>query len=144
MKCKVYKGLTKLFIKESKNKELGFSKKELEAIKSSAQVSLTTKDNGWTLEVWSKYGESCGGGYYWRSWFEWDDVEKEGKINVFSGFSGNPIGQVDQHYNCTRLRGTTYKREFETLMSHMCKARLESISSMDCYKEYVATTGDMN
>lgn len=144
MKCKFYKGLTKLFIKESKNKELHFSKEELELIKSSARVSLTTIENGWTLEVWSKYGESCGYGYYWRGWFEWDGVKKEGKMNVFSGFSGNPIGQVDKYYNCTRSQGTTYKKEFENLMLHMCNARLGSISSMNCYKEYVEATGDMN
>lgn len=138
MKYRFYKGLTKLLIKESKNKELGFSKKELETIKSRAQVNLATDENGWTLEVWSTYGE----GYNWRGWFEWDDVKKEGKMNVFSGSDG--IGQVDQYYNCTRPQGTTYKREFETLISYMRNARLRSIANMECYKEYVARTGDMN
>lgn len=144
MKCKFYKGLTKLLIKESKNNELCFSKEELESIKSTAQVSLTTKENGWTLEAWSKYSESCSGGYYWRGWFEWDNVKKEGRMNVFSGFSGNPIGRVDKYYKCTRHQGTTYKEEFKNLMLHMCDARLGSISSMNCYKEYVAKTGDMS
>lgn len=138
MKYKSYKGLTKLFIKESKNKELAFSKKELEAIKSRAQVNLVINENGWTLEVWSTYSE----GHYWRSWFKWDDEKKEGKMNVFSGSDG--IGQIDQHYNCTRPQGTTYKKEFENLLSHMCNARLESIDRMNGYKEYVAATGDMN
>jgi hypothetical protein len=137
MKYKNYKGLTKLFIKESKNKELCFSKKELETIKSRAQVNLATDENGWKLEVWSTYDE----GHNWRGWFEWDDVKKEGKMNVFSGSDG--IGQVDQYYNCTRPQGTTYKREFETLISYMRNARLRSISNMECYKEYVARTGDM-
>lgn len=138
MKYRFYKGLTKLLIKESKNKELGFSKKELETIKSRAQVNLATDENGWKLEVWSKYDE----GHCWRGWFEWDDTKKEGKMNVFSGSDG--IGQVDQYYNCTRPQGTTYKREFETLISYMRNARLRSIASMECYKEYVARTGDMN
>lgn len=137
MKYKNYKGLTNLFIKESKNKELCFSKKELEAIKSSAQVNLTTTENGWNLEVWSKYSE----GHNWRGWFEWDGVKKEGKMNVFSG--SDSIGQVDQYYNCTRPQGTTYKKEFENLMSYMCKARLGSIANVECYKEYVKATGDM-
>ena len=137
MKYKSYKGLTKLLIKESKNKELAFSKKELETIKSRAQVNLATDENGWKLEVWSKYDE----GYCWRGWFEWDDKKKEGKMNVFSGSDG--IGQVDRYYNCTRPQGTTYKREFETLISYMRNARLESIDRMNGYKEYVERTGDM-
>ena len=144
MKSRTYKGLAKLLIKESKNKELCFNKEQLEAIKSSAKVYLITRENGWKLAVGSKYGEGCGGGYYWRGWFEWDNEKKEGKMNVFSGFSGNLIGQVDQYYNCTRPQGTTYKKEFETLMSYMHNARLGSLSSMDCYREYVARTGDMN
>lgn len=138
MKYKSHKGLTKLLIKTSKNKELAFSKKELEAIKSRAQVNLATDENGWKLEVWSKYDE----GHNWRGWFEWDDEKKEGKMNVFSGSDG--VGQVDRHYNCTRPHGTTYKKEFETVMSYMCKARLDSINVMNGYKEYVAATGDMN
>lgn len=142
MKCKVYKGLTALLIKESRNKELRFSKKELEAIKSSARVSLMTRENGWMLEVWSKYGESLGYGYYWKGWFEWDDVKKEGRMNVFSGFV-SPIGQVDKYFNCTRPQGTTYKDEFATLISYMGKARLGSLACMESYKEYVERTGDM-
>ena len=63
-------------------------------------------------------------------------------MNVFSGFSGNPIGQVDKYYNCTRHQGTTYKDEFKNLLLHMYNARVGSLSSMNCYKEYVSTTGD--
>lgn len=139
MKCKLYKGLTKLLIKESKNKELAFSKKELETIKSRAQVVLAVTKHGWTLDVWSKYSE----GHCWMGRFVWDNEKKEGRMNVFSG-SNNSIGQVDNWYNCTRPQGTTYKKEFENLLSHMCKARLESIGVMNGYKEYVAATGDMN
>ena len=144
MKCKTYKGLTNLLIKESKKKELGFSEEQLKSIKASAEVKLYKEENGWKLYVWSQYGESCGGGYYWRGWFEWDEVKKEGKMNVFSGFSGNLIGQVDRNYNCTRPQGTTYKDEFQTLLLYMCNARVGSMSSMNCYKEYVAATGDMS
>lgn len=140
MEYKIYKGLNKLLIKESKKKELEFDEEQLKSIKASAEVKLYKKKNGWKIFVWSKYGEDC----YWGGCFDWDDVKKEGEMKVFSGFAGNLIGKVDRHYNCTRPQGTTYKDEFQTLLLYMCKARVGSLTSMNCYSKYVAATGDMS
>ena len=84
----------------------------MEAIKTSAKVYLITRE-WWKLEG-SKYGEGCGGGYYWRGWFEWDDEKERRQDECVFGFSGN-YGQIDQYYNCTRPKGTTYKKRIETL-----------------------------
>ena len=42
----ICKGLTKLLIKESKDKELQFDKGQLEKIKNSAEVSMYKNDKG--------------------------------------------------------------------------------------------------
>jgi len=145
MKKIICKGLTKLLIKESKDKELQFEKKQLEFIKSTAEVRLYKEENGWDLYIDSEYAEgSCGYPYYWKGRFTWDETKKEGQMKIFSGFSGNFISRVDNSYTCPRPNGTDYKNEFKFVLEYMKKARKGSLASMNCYREYVAATGDIS
>ena len=139
----ICKGLTKLFIKESKNKELNFDKKQLERIKNSAEVSMYKYGKDWNLYISSAYGESGFRDYIWRGSFKWDGTKNEGVMEVMAGL---PEGCcfVKRGYTCTRSMGTNYKKEFQTVLEYMKKARLGNLGSMQCYRDYVAATGDMN
>ena len=139
----ICKGLTKLLIKESKDKELQFDKGQLERIKNSAEVSMYKNDKGWDLYASSNYGESGFRDYIWRGSFKWDREKKEGVMEVMAGL---PDGCcfVKRCYTCTRPNGTDYKKEFQTILEYMKKARFGNLGSMNCYKEYVAATGDIS
>ncbi len=144
MEKKVYKGLTKLLIKESKNKDLQFDKGQLERIKKTAEVYMYKRDNGnWSLCLSSAYGQSGFHDYLWRGCFEWNEEKREGRMEVIAGLPGGCCF-VSRSYTCTRPNGTNYKKEFQTILEYMKRARFGNLGSMDCYKEYVAATGDMS
>ena len=143
MKKIICKGLTKLLIKESKDKELQFDKEQLDRIKNSAEVKLYKDDIGWELCVSCNYGQSGFSDYIWRGTFNWDKEKKEGKIEVMAGLP-NGCCFVNHYYTCTRPNGTDYKKEFQTILEYMKYARLCNLGSINCYKEYVAATGDMS
>lgn len=139
----ICKGLTKLLIKESKNKDLQFDRGQLERIKDSAEVCMYKYGKDWNLYASSKYGESGFRDYIWRGSFQWNSKKNEGVMEVMAGL---PDGCcfVKRCYTCTRPNGTDYKKEFQTILEYMKKARFGNLGSMNCYREYVAATGDMS
>lgn len=139
---KTLKGLTKKLIKASKNKDLLFSKEELENIKKSAKVIYEKRADGFYLHVWSKYYENCSGAYIWRGEFSLHN--NKGRMEIFSGFTANPIGQIRDIYTCERPCGTDYKKEFELILGFMHDARIASKRADKAYCDYVARTGDLS
>lgn len=142
-KTKVLKGLTKELIKFSKKNanELSFDKKELEFIKDTAEVTLRQWDNNWSLTVRARYGESCCGAYVWQGYFSWNSETNKGSMDIYSGFTGNPIGRVEDRYTCNREGGTNYLFEFDTLLRYMLEARKTSLAKDADYCNFVAKTG---
>ena len=138
---KVLKGLTNRLIKASKGESLKFSKEDLNNIKNSAKVTYDKREDGWYLSVYTKYNESCCGGYYWTGDFRWYDSKNEGTMNIYSGFTGNPIGRIDDRYTCRRPCGTDYKAEFELILDYMIKARGGSLADNQAYCDFVRRTG---
>ena len=142
---KTLKGLTKELIKASKNKDLLFSKEELENIKKTAEVTYRKRDNGdWVINVYSRYYESCCGSYLWKGCFTWYVNDNKGRMEIFSGFTANPIGQIRDNYTCERPYGTDYKKEFGTILDYMVNARILSKRADKAYCDYVARTGDLS
>ena len=140
---KVLKGLTKELIKASKNKNLLFTKEELNNIKNSAEVTYKKEGDTFRLSVWTKYGESCCGAYIWRGEFAYYG-NGTGRMEIFSGFTANPIGQIRNIYTCERPYGTNYKEEFALILKYMADARESSKRADRAYCDYVARTGDLS
>lgn len=138
---KILKGLTKEMIKASKT--CSFSKEELQCIKDTAKVTLIKHDTGWSLYLYSRYylGNSWNGSYLWNGSFSWDNKTEQGKMHIYSGFTGNPIGRSENSYTCTRPYGTDYKKEFKTVLEYMCKARGCSNAMTNDYIRFVKETG---
>ena len=139
----ILKGLTKELIRTSKNKNLLFTKEELKNIKESAKVEYIKKGNEFRLCVWTKYAESCCGAYIWRGEFSYYG-NGTGRMEIFSGFTANPIGQIRNIYTCERPYGTDYKKEFALILKYMTSAREASKRADKAYCDYVARTGDLS
>jgi hypothetical protein len=122
--------------------ELEFDEKELQYIKDHANVSVREWDNGFNFVVHAPYGNSCGGSYRIGGSFTSD----KGKytMNIYAGFSANPIGQIDDSYTCKRPNGTNYIDEFDTILSYMFDARIRSLKADRAYMQYVIDTGDLS
>lgn len=139
----ILKGLTKELIKASRKKELLFTKEELENIKKSAKVEYIKDGSNFRIYLWSKYHENCSGVYIWRGEFAYYGNGK-GRMEIFSGFTANPIGQIRDIYTCERPNGTDYKKEFNTILDFMINARMASKRADQAYCDYVARTGDLS
>lgn len=139
-KTKVLKGLTKEVLKASKLKQLHFTKENLKNIKDSAEVTLTKYNNFWRLEVYTKYS-NYDTGSYWKGSVTFYPEKGEGKMYIYSGFASNPIGRVDDIYNCTRPNGTDYRIEFSTILNFMIQARMSSLGMDRNYANFVKETG---
>lgn len=142
-KTKVLKGLTKELIKVAKQNAdiLGFDKENLKFIKNTAEVTLRQWDKNWSITVRARYGESCCGAYVWQGSFSWNAQANKGNMDIYSGFTGNPIGRVEDRYTCNREGGTNYLFEFDTLLRYMLEARKTSLAKDADYCKFVAETG---
>jgi hypothetical protein len=138
------KWLAKQFIKECQDPELNFSKKELEVIKKTARVVLYNNDSFWELSVEANYDEDVLGGSP-KLWghFVWHKNEAEGKMEILSG-RYDTVCSIHDSYTCTRPQGTNYRKEFDTLIEFIKKARKAEVFRIKDYTDYVARTGDMS
>jgi hypothetical protein len=141
---RILKGLTKQFIKECKDPELNFSKKELKAIKKTARVVLYgSNKSSWYLVVGASLDEDPWRVPHIHGEFTWNKKEAKGDMRICSG-QCNTVSYIDRRYDCTRPQGTTYQEEFNTLIEFMKKARKAQAGLADSYREYVIKTGDMS
>lgn len=139
----ILKGLTQELIKTSRKKELLFTKEELDNIKKTAKVEYIKNGSNFRIYVWCKYDESCCGVYIWRGEFAYYG-DGNSRMEIFSGFTANPIGQIKEVYTCERPFGTDYKKEFNTILNFMINARIRSKRADEAYCNYVAETGDLS
>lgn len=135
--------LTEEFINISKNKELNFTEEELQNIEKTAKVSITQTKTGFYLSIYCCYYESCCGSYLWKSSFDYKE-NSDSYMRIYSGFTANPIGRIEENYICKRPYGIDFEEEFEKLIKYMIQARKASIKASEAYCEYVKRTGDLS
>lgn len=122
--------------------ELEFDEKQLQFIKDHAEVSVREWDNGFRFMVYAPYHKDCNGTYRIGGSFTFDRGEYT--MNIFAGFTANPIGQIDDRYTCNRPNGTNYIDEFDTILSYIFDARIRSLKADRAYIQYVIETGDLS